>query len=54
MGLRLVLVTLFRPDHPTEMATRNVKSDIMERETDLEEYNPYEWGLKAHLLTSIA
>ena len=34
--LRVVLTTLFRPDHPTALARKEVNSEIMERETELE------------------
>ena len=51
--LGVVLVTLSGPDHPTALPMKEVNSEIMERETDLEEYNPRDQGLKASLPLSI-
>ena len=50
--LRVVLVTLFGLDDPTALAMRDANEDIMERDTELEEYNPRERGLKARLTAS--
>ena len=43
--LRVVLVTLFRPDHPTTLARKELNTEIIEREIELEEYNPRDRGL---------
>ena len=47
--LRVILSTLFGTDHPTVLAMKEANVEIMERETDLEEYNSCDWGLKARL-----
>ena len=47
--LMVVLATLFGPNHPTTLATKEVNVEIMERETELEEYNPRDQGFKARL-----
>ena len=36
MQLRVVLVNLFGTDYPTELAMKEVKLEIMERDTELE------------------
>ena len=41
----MVLATQFGTYHPTTMAMKEVNMEIVERETDLEEYNPCERGL---------
>ena len=51
--LRVLLVTLFGPEHPTTLAIRDVNKEIMERETDMEEYNPRDWDLNVQLPESI-
>ena len=51
--LRVVLFTLLGQDHPTALPTRDINSELLERETELEEYNPFDRGLKAHLPASI-
>ena len=51
--MRVVLVTLFGPYHPIALEMRDVNTEIMEREMELEEYNPREQGLKARLTASI-
>ena len=52
-GLRMVLVTLFGPDHHTVLSISYVNTYTMEMDTELGEYNPRERGLKAHLHSSI-
>ena len=47
--LRVIPATLFGTDHPTALAMKEVNSETMERETEIEEYNPRERGLKACL-----
>ena len=42
--LRVVLVTLFGTDHPTELEMKEVNTEIMERDTELKEYNPMTGG----------
>ena len=51
--LSVVLSTLFGTNHPTTLAMTEVNVKIMERETEIEEYNPRDRGLKAYLLASI-
>ena len=51
--LRVVLDTLFGTNHPTALEMKEVNVEIMERETDTEEYNPRDPGLKARLPVSI-
>ena len=53
MRLKVVLDTLFVPDHPTALSTKEVNVYIMERETELEEYSPRDRGLKSRLTVSI-
>ena len=40
--LSMVLVTLFITYHPTVLEIKEVKLEIMERETELKEYNPHD------------
>ena len=47
--LRMVLVTLLGQDHPTALAMRDINTDILQRGAELEEYNPWDRGLKARL-----
>ena len=42
--LRVVLVTLFGTDHPTELEMKEVNTEIMKRDTELKEYNPVTGG----------
>ena len=51
--LRVVLVTLFGADHPTELEMNEVNTEITERDTELKECNPRDRGLKARLPESI-
>ena len=51
--LRVVLVTLLGQDHYTALAMRGINTKLLEREKELEEYNPCDQGLKAHLPTPI-
>ena len=51
--LKMVLYTLLGRDHSTAQAMRDIKEEILKRETNLEEYNPQERGSKGHLPESI-
>ena len=43
------MVTLLGQDHPTTLEMRDTNMEILEKETDLEEYNPRDRRLKARL-----
>ena len=51
--LRVVLITLLGQDHPTTLAMSDINADLLERETELEDYNPRDKGLEAFLPASI-
>ena len=52
--LRLVLVTLFGTYHSTELVMKEMNTELMDRETNIEEYNPLDQGFKSRLPESIA
>ena len=45
--LRVVLATLFGTNHLTALAMKEVNAEIMERETEIEEYNPRDPGVES-------
>ena len=51
--LRVFLFTLFIPYHSTTLTRRDVNTEIMERDIQLDEYNPRGRGLKLRLPASI-
>ena len=42
-----------RTGPPTTRAMRDISTEFLERDMDLQEYNPQDWGLKARLLILI-
>ena len=51
--LRVVLITLLGQDHPTTLAMSDINADLLEKETELEDYNPHDKGLESFLPDSI-
>ena len=47
--IRVFLVTLSLQDHPTTLSLRDVNAELLERDTELEDYNPYDQRLKSLL-----
>ena len=51
--MRVVLNILIGQYHPTMKAMREINEKILDRETNLKEYNPQDHGLKARIPASI-
>ena len=47
--LRVVLITLLGQDHPTTLSMSDINTDLLERETELKDYNSHDKGLEAFL-----